>query len=217
MLGVRLFERSTREVALTPDGVEFAAVAREIVGHFDGALARFRSYRSGMLGSLVVTALPSMATAVMPEVVARFRIEHPGVRVQILEANATEVLTQLREGRAEVALTERPERGVGASPRDLRILDLGDDEVVLAVLQDHPLAGRASVRWSELAGESFILFPPGTSLHALSDRAFAEARVQPHHTTDAPSVTTAAGMLRAGLGVAAVTRSGLPLLELAHP
>jgi DNA-binding transcriptional LysR family regulator len=217
MLGVRLFERTTREVALTLDGVEFAAVASEIIESFDSGLARFQSYRSGMLGSLVVTALPSMTTSVMPEVVARFKNEHPGVRIQILEAHASEALTHLREGRAEVAVTERPERDGALARRDLRIVDVGDDEVVLAVSDDHRLAGRDSVRWSELAAESFILFPAGTSLRALSDRAFAQARVQPDHTTDAPSVNAAAGMLRVGLGVAAVTRSVLPLLEFAHP
>jgi DNA-binding transcriptional LysR family regulator len=217
MLGVRLFERSTREVALTPDGVEFTAVASEIVENFDSGLARFRSYRAGMLGSLVVTALPSMTASVMPEVVARFGNEHPGVRVQILEAHASQGLTHLREGRAEVAVTERPERDGALARRDLCIVDVGDDEVVLAVRDDHRLVGRDSVHWSELAEESFIRFPPGTSLRTLSDRAFIEARVLPRHMSDAPSVSAAAGMLRVGLGVTAVTRSVLPLLELAHP
>lgn len=217
MLGVRLFERSTRAVALTPDGTEFAAVAREIVAHFDGGIARFRSYRSGMLGSLVVTTLPSMAAAVMPEIVARFGDEHPGVRVQLLEADASETLAQIREGRAEVALTERPDRVAAESLRDLRIMDVGEDAAVLVVREDHALAGRASVRWAELAGESLLLFPTGTSLRALSDEAFSEARVQTQHRIETPSVNAAAGMLRAGLGIAAMTRSVVPLLELAHP
>jgi LysR family transcriptional regulator, carnitine catabolism transcriptional activator len=209
--GVQLFERTTRSVTMTPDGREFVRVATEIVRAFDDGLGRFAAYRHGRSGAVTITALPSLAASVLPVVAARFASNQPDVTVRILDGNAAEVLDQIRTGAADVALTEAP-----ASAPDLRLRVIGDDELLAVVPPDHALARRRELGWDDLAAEQFIVLEPGTSLRALTDQAFARARVTPLRSIEASTIAAAGGLVAVGFGVTAMTRAMLPLMAFAR-
>ncbi|MES1264357.1 MAG: LysR family transcriptional regulator, partial [Variovorax sp.] len=95
--GVALFERSTRHVALTPEGEVFADEVRRIQGDLQHALAHLHELATRRVGKVAVAALPSVAAAWMPQVIARYGAAHPNIRIELFDALASGGLALLRE------------------------------------------------------------------------------------------------------------------------
>ena len=202
LAGARLFDRTTRSVALTADGEEFVRVAEEIVRASDDGLGRYRAYREGRHGTVTVAALPALAACVMPFTCRQFADRRPEVRVRVLEGDAAEVLAHVREGRADIAVTTTPPTADG-----LQIQPIGEDEMVAVSPVGHVVAARPEVTWREWAAHPVVAF--GDSARA--DEACRRSGVEPHHAYVADSAATVVGMVAAGLGVAAMPLSALPL------
>jgi LysR family carnitine catabolism transcriptional activator len=83
-LGARLFDRYTRNVALTPQGQALEQLTRRILGEAAAALTEFDRYLAAALGRVTLAGLPSVTAGLLPRPVARFAVSHPEVEVAIL-------------------------------------------------------------------------------------------------------------------------------------
>jgi DNA-binding transcriptional LysR family regulator len=81
-------------------------------------------------------------------------------------------------------------------------LPLYQERFVVALPPDHPLASRRAVRWREVVGEPLVLMQAGTGLRAIADRAFADLGEKPVPLHEVAQVSTAVGLVEAGLGLA---------------
>ncbi|HTL42066.1 MAG TPA: LysR substrate-binding domain-containing protein [Pseudolysinimonas sp.] len=206
MLGTQLFTRTTRRVTLTADGVQFVAVAEEILSTVDNGVRRFEAYRRAESGTLTVVALPSLAAGFLPAVLAPFLAARGDVQVRLVTGTAADVLDRLRRGGADVAITEAP-----GPLADLHSLSLGSDAMLAAVPPGHDLAGATAITWRQLAEHPFIALDEGTSVRRLADRGFADAGANPPSRTATDSIGAAAAMVRSGLGLSAFPESTLHL------
>lgn len=200
--GARLFDRTTRSVALTAEGREFVRVAEEIVRAADGGFGRYRAYREGRHGTVTVAALPALAACVMPYACQRFAASRPDVQVRIFEGDAAEVLARVRDGRADIAVTEAPHATAG-----LEIRPIGEDRMVAVSPEGHPVAAGPEVTWHAWAAHPVVAFDDS----ARADDACRRSGVIPRHAYVADSAATVVGLVAAGLGVAAMPLSALPL------
>jgi LysR family transcriptional regulator, carnitine catabolism transcriptional activator len=148
--GVRLFERSTRHVALTPEGEAFAQELRRIEQDMRAAFANLQDLASLRVGRVAVAALPSVAAVWMPQVIARYRAQHPQIRVALFDTLAGGGLALLREGRVDMALT------AGGDLREFDAQVLRMERFFLVCRKDHPLAAKKSVTLGQLAGQEMI-------------------------------------------------------------
>lgn len=148
--GVRLFERTSRRVALTPVGAALYADVR--AGHdrirrgIDAAVEAGR----GVTGVLTVgLEAPAVAELAAP-LFARFRQENPGVELNYRESGFADPLDLLRSGQVDLTITNAPveEDGITEGPT------VYVEPVVLAMPRDHRLAGRAEVTLDDLDGET---------------------------------------------------------------
>ena len=87
-LGVKLFERSTRRVALTNVGRAFARDAERILDDLDNALLGIRDVASSSLGHVTIACVPSAAYYFMPQVISRYHRAFPRIRISVLDASA---------------------------------------------------------------------------------------------------------------------------------
>src|SRR5215510_9053027 len=84
-MGLTLFERDRRRVALTPAGSVFLNEARVLLGHVNRAVEAARRAARGELGSLRISYVPAMVTTGLPEIVRGFRRRFPGVDMRLQE------------------------------------------------------------------------------------------------------------------------------------
>ena len=101
-LGVRLFERTNRSVALTDAGRAFVARAERIIADLEAAAQEMTAYAGGLRGRVVVGTYQSFAEYLLPKLLGRFHAEQPGIEVAMREGMADELLTRLAGGTLDV-------------------------------------------------------------------------------------------------------------------
>ncbi|MEW9553265.1 LysR family transcriptional regulator [Nonomuraea sp. NPDC050783] len=206
-LGVRLFERTTRQVCLTPAGEAFVAHARTSLAHAELAAESARRAGRGEAGRLAVGFVGSATNLTLPRVLRRFRARYPGVQVELRELTTAQQAEELRQGLLDVGLLHAPLAGPAAEMLSTRTVAR---ELLLAALPSgHPLSARTPLPVAALAGEPFVMFPRryGPALH---DRITAVARAagfEPRVVQEAVQMQTIVGLVAAGIGVAIVPES----------
>jgi DNA-binding transcriptional LysR family regulator len=147
-LGVRLLERSTHHVSLTPAGAVFLAEARQILAHVDRAAAIAR-HTTGASPTLRVGIIDSSYDS-MPQILHEVQARYPGLVIHQVEASVPEQYQQLADGRLDVGIGRAAlaPRGIASHlfrhdplgvlvPRDHRFADL--DAIPVAILASEPL------------------------------------------------------------------------------
>lgn len=205
-LNVKLFRRTTRTVELTPDGFLFLDDARKLLAISDRAKARLvnpqrqgeQVFSIGSHNYASLLLLPNILRTMKmeyPDIYPRLRIVPPAMSNRILEEEQIDVLLGLQEG--------------GGKKFDGVYKELKKVPVLCICPSDHPIAGRESIRISDLKQELLLLenpFTPATPSelrsYLLYDRTSSDFRV-----CDSPEAAVI--LVKAGFGVAIHT--GLPL------
>ncbi|GGL08776.1 LysR substrate-binding domain-containing protein [Planomonospora parontospora] len=205
-LGVRLFDRSSRQVRLTEAGRALLAEAREIVDRVD----RLRALAERGEGEVLrVGVPPDLGSAVIAALIDGFREaggEEPDLRVRLAPAEmwSTDQVAGLAAGTLDVGVLRHPVAAPGLSFGPVLVQRPG---VLLA--EPDPLAGRSSVHLADLAGRRLVLFPgePG-----LQEETLAECRRHgfvPEEVHEAQTL----GLVIAGTAIAFGPRVELPGLR----
>jgi len=203
-LGQRLFDRSTRHVALTVEGRAFEGAARRILAEADGALASARDYAARRRGRVSIALLPSLAAGWLPAVLAEFRATHPGIELEVADVLSEACIERVRAGEAELAIA-----AIRADTPELRAELFCSDRFHLVCPQHHALAEAAAVRARDLLPYPFIHLSRTSSV-----RQYLDAAVHPlqmNTLLEVDQLATVMGMVRAGLGISVV-----PSLTLFH-
>lgn len=203
-IGVRLFDRDTRKVELTPEGRLFLAGATRVVEDLRAALEDLGEHAAGRRGRAGVAALPSLAAGWMPGVLAAFQASHPGIQVDVADVLSESCVDYVRAGRADFALA-----AVRSGAPELQTDPFCQDGFYLVCRKDNPLSRRRRPMLAELAGEPFIHLARDSSVRQHIEAAIHPARM--NSVMELDQLSTVAGMVRAGLGITVV-----PALTLFH-
>ncbi len=205
-LGARLFDRDTRNVALTPVGAELQPIAERLQAEFGGAFGELARFVSGGRGRVTVAALPSIAAVLLPSVVAAFAAERPDVDVLIEDGLSGSVLDAVAEGRAEIGLTVQPSPSAQLDYRPLL-----SDAFGLVCRDDDGLAACDAQPWSAFAGRPFVAMAPASSVRRMTDSVFLQAGLAIRPLFQCAFLGTTGRLVAAGLGLTALPRLTLPL------
>lgn len=201
-IGVRLFERGPRRVALSTAGERFLLHARRILDGVEEAVAEARRAARGELGELRVGFTSSLPfTDLLPDALNAYRRRFPQVRLQLREMFTPEQFQSLVRGELDVGFVRLQ---AGTPPAGIVLREVARNPLRLVVNAAHRLAGAAQVRLAELAGEDFISFPAdvGTDLPGVLRALCRQAGFEPRIVQTAREATTQIGLVAAGLGVA---------------
>ncbi len=208
-IGTPLFERTTRKVAATVTGNEVALYAAHAVRSFDSALTRISGFVTGSSGQVRIACLPSLAATGLPEVVHAFRREFPEVELVIRDAPQDQVVPMVADGTVDIGLVAF----TGSLPADLAVKPFLSDPFVAIVPRDHRFAARASVRWEDFHGEEFVGFNSVTSIAPMVRRALLQVGAETKEVQTADTIPAVGGMVAAGMGITAVPRLVVPLMN----
>ena len=213
-LRVRLLDRTTRAVALTPEGAALLAAAQRVLDVHRGAMAELERQLAGDRGTVTCATLPSVAAVLLPRVVTAFHRRHPDIDVRILDGMASAVGQRVATGDADLAITVASQ--VPAADRRRPFIQ---DRFFAALPPGHRLAERDEVSWAQLTELPFIALGTDSSVRQLTDAAFQLAGTQVSNVVEAGNVSTVGGLVAAGLGASALpglVRALTGFAELAH-
>ncbi len=204
ILGARLFNRTTRDVELTPLGRVFLERARTALDDLESAVLGIADIATHRSGRVTVACVPSAALYFLPSVVGSFSQRYPGIRVRVVDETMNQVLQSVLSGESDFGIgfmnTLVPEIAFEA---------IHNDPFVLAMPRGHRLAKRKSVNWADLEKESLIAVARSSGNRQLLDDSLTKAGLNPSFAFEVSHVATLLGMVQAGLGLAAVPRMAL--------
>ena len=209
-LGVRLFDRDTRNVELTAVGRDFARKARALLDDLDSILLGVRDVAANRWGQVTLASIPSTVHYFLPAVLRRYHERFPRIRVRIIDDSANEVLSAVVHGEAELGLNM-----IGSDEPAIDFEPLLSEPFVAACRRDHPLARQRSVTWAELTRYDFMTVDKASGNRLTLDLALASTRDRPQPCFESRHVSTLVGFVESGLGVAAVPRLSMP--RKGHP
>lgn len=201
-LGVALFQRSKRHVALTEAGQRFLISARSILSEATSAAEDARRAARGELGELRIGFSSSLPfTSLLPRVLRDYRAAYPHVTLTLREMFTIDQLEALQLGRLDIGLI----RFRGTEPTsELLVREVGQDPLRVVAHASDPLAQQDTVALSDLKERGFIVYPPGTgtSLTQLVRQLCLEAGFDPIIAQEAREPMAQIGFVAAGLGIA---------------
>ncbi|MBS0251330.1 MAG: LysR family transcriptional regulator [Proteobacteria bacterium] len=202
-LGVKLFERTTRRVALTASGVVLRREAEGLLAQFDSVQRAVRHAIGQQSGRFVIGVTPLAMQILIPQAMRQFRQAHPEIDLEVRELASEAQLKALATAEIDVAFLLAP-----AKDTTLEIRVVHEEVMRLAVPANHPHLRQlenGSIPLSAFAGETFII-PPRAQNPGVHDeilRACAVAGFRPK-VKDCHENQTCVGLVEAGLGVSFV-------------
>ena len=202
-LGFMLFERTRRQVELTPAGATLLAHARGVFDAVDLAVHEARRANQGETGRLVVAYPSTFAYSGLPELVRAFRGKFPSVELALRELAPQQQLDALRDQRVDVGFIRAPVDEPGLTTELVR-----SEPLVAALPTGHPLASRKMIALSLLAKEPFVMFPRvrGPAYFDQLIRLCNNAGFTPRIVQEAPQLDIVS-LVAAGLGVSILPSS----------
>lgn len=195
-LGLRLFERSTRKVALTAPGQQFLEPATAVLAQMARAERVAADLRRCGTGHVIVAAPQALAATLLPAAIEAFALRQPGVQVRLRDTPVDRLVQAVAGAEADLAL------GPDVATGDAVVGQvLFDSPWVLWCAPGHPLAQPPTVRWPELRAHAVVAAGRDheRNVPAMSPDRPAAERIVPVDVVD--HVTTALGLAARGLAV----------------
>jgi DNA-binding transcriptional LysR family regulator len=200
-LGASLFDRSPRRVEPTDAGLALLPFARTMLAQATAARDAVVQATRRLSGTLRVGAEQCLGVVDVSTLLERFHRRFPQVEISFEQAGSHDLLGRMREGELDLAFVATTEH-LGALPAT----ELGREPLVLLTPPEHPLAGRAGVTWSDLAGSPFIDFVPSWGVRPITDAACAAHGVHRRVRFSVGDVHALLDLVGRGLGIAVVPR-----------
>jgi DNA-binding transcriptional LysR family regulator len=202
-LGVTLFARTTRRVALTEAGRVFVTEARRVVAAAEAARAAVVGVKDLDRGTLTVgSVLCAYMWFDLPKLLADFHGRHPGIELKMRTADTRALLHQVTEGVFDAAFA-----GVTAEvPPNLQAIPLAVAPFVVACHSGHRLAQRRSVDAELIHEEPFVELSPGSGSRQTTNRMFEALGHSRTIAFEVQDIRTLLQCVSHGLGIACLPR-----------
>jgi DNA-binding transcriptional LysR family regulator len=192
-LGLRLFDRSTRRVAITAAGREFVAMAERVLTDLKLGMQNLDELAERRRGQVIVTSLIHLP---MSDVIAEYVQRFPGIEVQLREGPHEQVEDDVRSGLVDFGVGN-----LGGLPPQFVTESLGREAQWVVMRRDHPLARLRQVELQALREVALVSLPVGSTTRRLVDGAAAAAGFRLRHLVTAGLPWTLFRLVSAGVGV----------------
>ena len=200
-LGLKLFDRLGRRIALTRQGMELLRDCRDVLRRVGSLTERARLLRGGTVGTLTVAASPQIVEGVLSTFLEPFAESFPGVQVILVEAVGKDQLSLLERGEVDIGIGL-----LGSVIGDDRFAlhPLPEVEVLAALHKRHELASLTMIKIEMLAPHRLLLLDPSYVFRTQFDTVCRLAGVVPNIAFESRSVHTLLALAEAGHGVAII-------------
>jgi LysR family carnitine catabolism transcriptional activator len=204
-LGFRLFDRTTRHVAMTTHGSQLLAVARRSVDELDAAVSRIGQTARDASHTLSIGAGLLFAANILPQAIKEFRNQRPDVRIQLFDADPATTMQRVKAGSLDMGL------GFYETAPGIRRTPFFRFSLMVVRPDSDGAPRRASTTWSALKGERLILQAPTNAARQLIDQHLAQAGVACRPAMVLNRLDTMIAMVEAGEGIAVIPSFALPV------
>lgn len=204
-LGLKLLDRTTRQVSLTTAGETLVAAGSRLIDELDATLRELRDIGQQRRGRVAMACVPSVARSLMPGCVAYCAAKWPDVSLSINDIAASEVLRRVSLGEFEFGLASGEINGA-----DLEIFPLIQDPFRVVCRRDDPWAAKKSISWSQLGDRPLLMLNNTSGSQQLIEATMTQSGTRPNVFLELAQPSSVLAMVEAKLGVAVVPELAAP-------
>lgn len=198
-LGMPLFAKRGRGIVLTGAGEYLLVYALRVLAALREAEDMMLKLKGMEIGTLNI-GLVSTAKYIVPHLLARFRREHPGIKVVIHVRNRDQLIGLLRDVLIDIAIMGKPPKDL-----DVRAEAFANNPHAFICSPAHPLAQEKLLSLAQLESEEFLMREPGSGTRAVMEHFFTTGGFRPHSTLEMSTTETIKQAVMAGLGISFVS------------
>ncbi len=172
-LAIKLFSREKEGVLLTEEGKILLGHAEKILALYENAIKDIDRFRHSSLDRIIIGASTTLGEYVFPRIISNFGKRYPEAEIYLRVANTKEILTQLSANAFNLALFE----GQFDNPSFI-VEKVFEDELVLIVSTQHPLANKERINFNELRFESIIIREQGSGTRRMMEDALGKLGIE---------------------------------------
>jgi LysR family carnitine catabolism transcriptional activator len=203
-VGFRVFDRTTRHVALTARGEELLPIARRSLHDLDAAVSRLGQSAKAGARTISLGAPPLVASNILPHAIKEFHAHHPNLQIRLFDANLATIRRHVEAGQLDMAV------GIFSKAPGIRRTPFFRFSCVVIRPDNEGAVRRVSNTWSTLAGQTLVTLTPSSVVQQLVDRQLADAGIVPPSTIVVNSLDTQIAMVEAEHGIAVIPSFGVP-------
>lgn len=205
-MGIRLLDRTTREVLLTDAGQQLATRLERLLEELNTTLLDARSFGQQRSGTVRVAASQTISAHLMPQCLAASQLNYPEIKVMLRDRPQQWVVQSVRNAEVDFGIVVGP-----LATDEFESQPILDEPFLLLCRQDDPLAQAEAIRWQRLSGRTMVLQDYASGSRVLIDEALRQQRVEAEIVQEIGHPTTLYPMVEAGIGISILPALALPL------
>ncbi|WP_414164441.1 LysR family transcriptional regulator [Superficieibacter sp. BNK-5] len=209
--GVRLLDRTTREVALTEAGQQLASRLERVLDELHSTLREAGRVGTQLTGKVRIAASQTISAHLIPRCIAESNRCYPEIDFVLHDRPQQWVLESIRQGEVDFGIVIDP-----GAVNDLQCETILSEPFLLLCRQDHRFARRESIDWHDLQSERLVLQDYASGSRPLIDAALAHFSVNARIVQEIGHPATLFPMVEAGIGISVLPALALPLPQDSH-
>lgn len=198
-LGVKLFERNTRNVVVTSAGRTFVEQAKHVLAEIDQIQLSMQEHIGLLKGQFSIGAIPVVGKLKIATLITAFQKEHPYLDIHISEGGSLVLFEQLCLSQIDAAILTPP---VTQDTSMVNFHPIIKDELVLVVGVNHPFMAKGTIHLAQTVNEKFIFPNVNTGAYGIMMQACRDAGFVPQPACECSQVDTVMSLVGDGVGVA---------------
>ncbi|SAL28315.1 LysR family transcriptional regulator [Caballeronia sordidicola] len=205
-LGLKLVDRTTREVQLTDVGTNLVGSVSRLMLDLDEALREIRDLGQQKRGRVIVAASPTVACRLMPPVISACMSEFPLISLGLRDDLQADVIRKVKSGEVDFGVAIGP-----VAHDDLHGEVVTTDSFCAVVRRDHAFASTREVQWKALSGERLVMLDHASGSRPIIDAVLRDQGVLADVVQELGHSATVFGLVEAGVGISVLPWLALPL------
>jgi len=203
-IGARLFHRTTRSIALTPEGELLLQAARTGFREIESGLRQLQETLDLRVGRVALASSPIMAATFLPPILAAFESHYPSIRILVQELTPAEIAQHLKQGEADFGLGPRPEG------KEFAFQPILQEDIVALVPRKFKAQASDTISLRELSRMPTLQLSQATALRSVLQHAARKHGIDLTPKYECTQAQTLIAMAHVELGAAILPMSIIP-------
>ena len=195
-LGIQLFDRSQKQLSLTPEGTIFLNRIELALRNIQDAVLEVNDYKQLQKGTIKI-GIPSMIGAYLfPKIFSSFQHLYPHLDIYLYEEGSMTIREQLERDELDFGIVI-----LSDASSSLQLLPMARNQIVACVPENHPLARKNSININDISGTDLIMLKEGSFLRYMVLNKLKMANISPNIVLESNQIETIKGLVSTNVGI----------------
>ena len=195
-LGIQLFDRSQKQLSLTPEGAVFLNRVELALRNIQDAVLEVNDYKQLQKGTIKIGIPPMMGAYLFPKIFSSFQHRYSHLDIYLHEEGSMSIRGQLERDELDFGIII-----ISGAAQNLQLLPMSRNQIVCCVPEDSPLAKKRAITWDDIADSNIVMLKEGSFLRQTILQGMKAAGSTPNIVLESNQVVTLKGLIASGVGI----------------